>query len=347
MIEDIKKDCDRFCYNTPFDVETKQILDINLVRKNDNTFVINSKTYIWTSANINFKANNFLNKSILEEIPEIYLNDRKLNLQTKNDFYEIETLSFSKEYTPNIFEVKNLRIKREIFPIDEIKKPLFFNKENYVESINLPQIFPIFVKTHGKTKEFVYNVEVPQFYTIDKSTSGFQKVSFVGRSFDLGAIGAPGLKVNIGDFSPIRTGTINQTIDDESNKNIVTFKTYISLNNPFYSFEVSFLPSKLFFVFIIVVLLTPLLIEFQNKYTNKIRSKFGFIILTYTVILSFLGLSLFNLQDSVQFIFKLIHFTNIVFVTFLFIFPIFYFYFSDKNFRKISFNFNNYKIVFE
>lgn len=347
MIEDIKKDCDRFCYNTPFEVETQQLMDINLVRKNDNTFIINSETYIWTSTNIDFKLNNHLNKSKLEGIPEIFLNDRKFNLQTKGDFYEIDTLGFTKENTPNIFKVRNLKIKRDIFPIDEIKKPLFFNKDNYVESINLPQIFPIFTKTGGETKEFIYNVEIPQFYTIDKATSGFQKVSFVGRSFDLGHIGAPGVRINIGDFNPIRTGTIKQTIYPIPNKDIFTFKTTISLDNPFYSFEVSFIPSKLFFIFILVILLTPLFVEIQSKYIFKIKNKFGLIVTSYVIIFSILGLSLFNMLDIIEFISKFIHFTSRWFVITLLLFPLIYFLIIDKDFKRIAFKYKEHKIIFE
>lgn len=357
MLGESKGGCIRsFCYKIPFNVETQQVLDINLVRKNNNIFVVNSKTYVETENNISIAPNNFLNESILEGVPEIYLNGKKLELNRKNGFYEVGTLSFSKEKHTNVFEIKNLVIKRNIYPIDEIKRPLFFNKDNYVESINLPQMFPILIKNNGKTKEMVYNVEVPSFYRIDKETSGFQKVSYVGiipESVD----GSPASiiinETQVKPFGiipfPVRTGTLEQDIDDESNKNLVTFTTHISRENPFYSFEVSFIPFIRFLVVIIFILIIPLLIEFQNKYTKKIKKKPEFIIASYSIILVFLGgYSIFNFSEVLNFFSKFIYFTSKLFLAILFSFPLIYFLISDiKLKKKITKRINGLKIILE
>lgn len=198
-----------FCYNIPFEIETSQKAEINLDRKAGNQFIINSKTKIITSENVEFKLKGFINKTELKNVPDIKLNDDAVSLKIHDNAYFIDTINIKKENNPNILEVSNLVISRKVYPIDEITIPILFYKDKYVESINIPQIFPYFIKGGKKSDEIRYDVEIPDYYKIDKTTSGFQKVSVPYSNYE---------PFNIGQIEPIRTGTINQEIDDISKK---------------------------------------------------------------------------------------------------------------------------------
>lgn len=344
LVDDYNESCIRgFCYKLPFDVTTQQILEINIDRKEGNTFIINSKTFVETNENIELRFIHLLNESRVLGIPEISLNEEKKNMNISNGFYELEPIVFTSDKHPNIFDIKGLILKRDIYNLNEIKRPWFFKKDRYVESINIPEIFPFFIKKGEKTKEIIYTIEVPQFYKIDKLTSGFQKVSFPYNSINIGSDSSK-MIINIGELTPIRTGTINQLVDDTSNKDKITFTTFISLENPFYSFEVSFTPSLVFLLLIIFLLLVPLIVDTIGLLKKEIKDKRNFIISCYSLILAGLGsIYLFNLSETYQFFHKLFYFVNPIYLILLFFTPPIYVIISNMKVRK-EYILNIYKI---
>ncbi|MBI2135361.1 hypothetical protein HYU09_05190 [Candidatus Woesearchaeota archaeon] len=346
MIDDFQQDCPRgFCYKAPFNVETEHIVDLKIERKESNVFSMNAKVLVDAEANIENKPSLFINESRVEGVPEIYLNHNPVKFSKEGGFYLIGSLFFSKDIKPNIFEIRNLVLKREIYPIDEIKVPLFFKKESYVESINLPQNLPIFITKGGHTKEFIYTIEVPKFYRVEKNTSGFQKVSFPYQttSFEVNSSMGLVMNVNFGSLDVVRTGTIDQKIDDKSNKNKVTFSSIISLSNPFYSFEVSFIPSEIFLLLIISLLLIPILVDLKNF--GKQEYGYKFLIECYGLIIILMGVTLFNSKEVFLFFEKALEFINPIFILFLLIFPLIYLILLKIRYRSFRINFFGLRLL--
>jgi len=305
-----------FFFGIPQKSRTEQELTLDVLRTSDNLFLLNSKTFVNTEANITYTGTRFIGKSTVQGLPDIFLNNEKIEIIESEQYYEFgKARSFSSLISPNIYEIKNLKIYRKKYEIPEIKVPWFFSEENFLFSINIPQIFPVIVSKDSESDFLVYEIETPKFRKINKEISGWQRV-FVPKN-------------PISDdiiSQSIRNGLIKQSFyNNEPRKNWVTFKTKISKDNPYSTFEVTFMPSNNFFVFIVFILVIPIFSEYILKLKKNLSNR-SYLFLVYSLItLSLSGFSVLDFEEPLLFLITFIELTSFPFLLLLLIvYPLIY-----------------------
>jgi hypothetical protein len=327
-----------------FDTNTKQSIEISQVRYGDNLFNIKGEGMITSQFPINMITSSIIEKDKVEGYPQIRFNNEDINvleLKTKtggpsdgvlctncgeeNIFYALPNLQIKGNNFVNKYEI-NLNLFREIYEINEIKTPWFFNKISYTRSINLPSsLLPIIIKKNNESDYLTYILNLPPYERIDKKTSGWQKVYFYYHPIYLESDNEVIGKFRIGSYEPQRNGTINQTIIKENNKYI--FKTKISEDNLPYNFEVTFLPSRIFFFIVVLFYWTPLTYFKLKKRKHNPKD----LLKIYGIIISIFGLSnITNIDETLTLLVRCFHYINPLFLIFTFIFPLVYYFIFKK-----------------
>ena len=116
-------------------------------------------------------------------------------------------------------------------------------------------------------------------------------------------------KFRIGSYEPQRNGTIKQTIIKENNKYV--FKTKISKENLPYNFEITFLPSRIFFLVILSFYWIPL-IYFKLK---RRKHNFKDIFKMYMIIIPLIGISnITNINETIYLLSRSFHYIHPIFL---------------------------------